>query len=365
MYISAQSNAQTNFPWESPLKIAWSTDGTVFSNESIFQDSSGVPSAIRWRGDTLVCAFQWFRAPLGSLTWDKVAVKFSYDNGATWTVPEPIVVNGLPPGYQRPFDPTLARLNGDSVRIYFSSSLGMPPMGLDSTVNTYSALSTDGINYSFEPGARFDHPTNKAIDPAVLFFNGMWHYSCPAGPPQAGAYHATSFNGLQFLQQPDFPSDPLHNWTGNMLYESNSVMKFYGCGQNIWHNSTTDGFTWAGYINTNLLGGDPTAVKISPNNYLIIFVGPPNPTGTSELTPWLLPGIYPQPVTDYFTIQNPGSDTFDYTIYDISGRIISTGAGKKESKISAGGLKNGMYFIELKNKTGRIHLLRFIKQSPN
>ena len=43
-----------NFPWERPLKIAWSPDGITFGTPTIFQDSSGVPSVIKWKGDTLI-----------------------------------------------------------------------------------------------------------------------------------------------------------------------------------------------------------------------------------------------------------------------------------------------------------------------
>ncbi|MEK9137377.1 MAG: hypothetical protein AAB393_09655, partial [Bacteroidota bacterium] len=75
-------------PWNNPLKIA-SSDGRIFTPPTTFQDSSGVPSAIRWKGDTLICAFQWFRQPVGSPTWDRVAVKFSYDAGVHWTDPTP------------------------------------------------------------------------------------------------------------------------------------------------------------------------------------------------------------------------------------------------------------------------------------
>ncbi|MBK8587442.1 MAG: hypothetical protein IPN88_19395 [Bacteroidetes bacterium] len=58
----------------------------------------------------------------------------------------------------------------DSVRNLFSSSDGFPIGGLDSTVNTYSALSVDEINYTFEPDARVDEPTNRVIDPASSIF---------------------------------------------------------------------------------------------------------------------------------------------------------------------------------------------------
>ncbi|MDQ3051188.1 MAG: T9SS type A sorting domain-containing protein [Bacteroidota bacterium] len=360
-FLKLQVNAQTNPPWERPLKIAWSVDGTFFTNETIFQDSSGVPSAIRWKGDTIVCVFQWFRAPVGSLTWDRVAVKFSYDAGVTWTMPVPVVVNGLPVNYQRPFDPTLSRISSNSIRIYFSSSDGLPPMGLDSTVNTYSAISSDGINYAFEPGARFDHPTNKAIDPAVLFFNGLWHYTCPIGPPQAGAYHAISTDGLSFIQQPDLPSDSAHNWTGNLLYESNSLMKFYGSGSAIWHNSTQDGFTYNGYVATNLTGGDPTAVKIAPTNYFMIYTGPPYITVLGEPVNKDTIFIFPNPVNESLSLSHPFTAASEFVIYDASGKPVKTGKLSMHNLIEVQELSAGWHLLGVKLPDGSYSYFRFIK----
>src|SRR5678815_2963939 len=108
LLIPFSVKSQGSPPWERPLKICYGTDGITFGPAQIFQDSSGVPSAIKLPNGDLVCAFQWFRAPQGSLTWDRVAVKFSYDDGATWTTPVPIEIPDLPVNYQRPFDPTLA-----------------------------------------------------------------------------------------------------------------------------------------------------------------------------------------------------------------------------------------------------------------
>ncbi len=169
LFTAISSYCQGNPPWNNPLYIAWSSDGITFNTPTVFQDSSGVPSVIKWKGDTLVAVFQWFRQPNPSPTWDRVAVKFSYDNGLSWTQPTPIVINGLPANYQRPFDPTLTVFNSDSLRLYFSSSNGTPMGGLDSTVNTYSAKSSDGINFYFESGERVDQPSNRVIDPAIIF----------------------------------------------------------------------------------------------------------------------------------------------------------------------------------------------------
>lgn len=267
------------FPYERPLKISWSNDGITFNNTSIFQDSSGVPSVIRWKGDTLACVFQWFRLPKNSPSWDKVAVKFSYNAGQTWTEPKPITVNGLPAQYQRPFDPTLVVINKDSLRIYFSSSNGMPIGGLNELVNTYSAVSTDGIAYTFEPNPRFDDSTKPVIDPAVIYFNGMWHYSAPSGAPQEGTFHAISSNGLDFSYKGKYSSDNQHNWTGNFMLNSPNELRFYGSGPSIWYNTSADGTIWKGYVNTNLIGGDPSITRLADNKYVAIYVGEPYNSG--------------------------------------------------------------------------------------
>lgn len=265
-------------PWRSPLMIATSGDGVTFDPPVMFQDSAGVPSAIRWHGDTLICVFQWFRQPINSPTWDRVAVKYSYDNGANWTSPQPIVVHNLPAGYQRPFDPTLVLTQSDSLRIYYSSSDGIPPPGQDSTINTYSAISADGLNYYFEPGPRVDHPASRVIDPAVIYFNNSWHYLSPIGAPQAGAFHYLSPDGLNFSIVQNIGSDSAHNWTGNYVVNAANDLRFYGCGgASIWFNSSPNGGEWTGYTNTNMHGGDPTVVKLFSGTYVIVYVAPPAP----------------------------------------------------------------------------------------
>jgi len=337
-------------PWNSPLRITWSTDGKIFDPPQLFQDSAGVPSLIRWHGDTLIAAFQWFRQPNPSPTWDQVATKFSYDHGLTWSQPTPIVINGLPPGFQRPFDPTLTVFNKDSIRIYFSSSKGKPMPGQDSIINTYSAKSGDGIHFYFEPNPRVDEPVNRVIDPAVIYFNTGWHYLAPVGAPQQGAFHYVSPNGLNFSAVPIIPSDNTHNWTGNYMLESSTELRFYGCGQNIWYNASPNGGLWSGYVNTNILGGDPTVLKVSNNNYVMVYVGPPLITGLDAEHPVNKPfQIYPNPASDNITViaEKDGSRP-PYFILDAAGRIIKEGhLQAAETKIHVADLPTGIYTIRL------------------
>jgi Secretion system C-terminal sorting domain len=357
-----QSIAQT-FPWQQPLNIAWSTDGITFNTPSVFQDSAGVPSVIRWKGDTLIATFQWFRQPNPSPTWDRVAVKFSYDNGLNWTTPTPITISGMPSGYQRPFDPTLIAMGNDSVRIYFSSSATMPAV-LDSTIDTHSAVSTDGVNYTFELNPRVNVLNNRVIDPAVIYFKSSYHYSSPIGSPQQGSYHYVSPDGVNFTAVPNIPSDNFHNWTGNFMVKDTSELRFYGAGSaGIWYNHSSNAGVWNGYVNTNIQGGDPTVLRVDTNNYLMIFVGAPYPTAINEnsnLDDSFY--IYPNPTKDLVNIHFKETITSEtiLQLYDISGKRISTfpvhenDGITKSTTINLEQFESNVYLLNVNGKTSRI-----------
>lgn len=336
-YVQAQ-------PWLNPLLIATSTDGTTFGPAQIFQDSSGVPSVIRLNSGTLIAAFQWFPAPLSGPGWDSVAIKMSTNNGGSWSSPISANFTGIPGGYQRPFDPTLVETDSGQIRMFFSCRPA--GFGLDSLVDTYSAISNDGINYIFENNARFDDLNDPVIDPACTKFNGTWHYTAPIGAPQDGAYHATSSDGLTFIQQADISSDMTHNWTGNLMVDSNE-MKFYGCGSTIWWNATTDGTTWNGYTNTNIVaGGDPSVVKLLDGTYIMIYVGAPGWTaveenGTTNIT------IYPNPSKDMIYINGIITENFFANIFDIQGKLILTNKNMQNNSVDISSLANGIYFLEI------------------
>ena len=360
LLISGISGFGQSPPWENPLKMAWSSDGKTFGKAAIFQDSSGVPSAIRWKGDTLICAFQWFRLPNPSPSWDRVAVKFSYDNGIRWTTPVPIKITGFPGNYQRPFDPALTVFGKDSLRICFSSSVGMPAGGMDASINTYSARSADGVNYIFEPGPRVDVATNRVIDPSVIWFKNSWHYLAPVGAPQQGAYHFLSPDGLNFVAAPIIPSDNIHNWTGNYMIENESELRFYGSGPFIWFNSSPNGGTWNGFVSTNIQGGDPTVIKVSSDNYLIIYVGKPYSSGTNYLRNNSPVKIYPNPVTDVLML-NSEYQYKSYRIFNPEGKLMAEG-NLNGNKIQTGSLVKGIYFLEITGSGEKQKFIKFIKE---
>jgi len=326
-----------------PLSIASSTDGSKFTNSTIFQDSSGVPCVIRWKGDTLICAFQWFRQPVGSVSWDRVAIKYSYDNGKNWTEPSPIIVMDMPGTYQRPFDPTLAVFAKDSIRIYFSSTNKAVMGGLDSLVNTYSAKSADGLNFTFEPNPRVDVADKAVIDPAVVYFKSGWHYTAPVGAPQEGAHHYVSPDGLHFSAVPVIPSDNIHNWTGNLMVNNDSEIRFYGSGSNIWFNSTANGGLWKGFINTNIKGGYPSVIQLDNGNYLMIYVGKPNVNATVNEQDFSSTIIYPNPADKMIQLKTSLNIYSSYEIRTLNGSLIKKGFLDNINEIEIEELLNGYY----------------------
>ena len=354
MHLNA--NAQTG-PWQSPLKIAYSTDGTNFNNHQIFQDSSGVPSLAMDSNGVLICAFQWFPAPFQGQYWDSIAVKFSYDNGINWTNPFHCIFSGMPANFKRPFDPTIVYTDNGQYRMYFSSGPS-GTMTLDTSVNTYSAVSSDGIHYTFEIGARYDDNTRPVIDPAVVKFNGIWHYTAPRGAPQDGAFHCTSANGINFTPLSNINSDATHNWTGNLMTDNN-VMRFYGGGQNIWFSTTSDGNNWSGYNLTNVNnGGDPAVFKVANNNYIMVYVGAPS-TNIEEANVINF-SVFPNPATDKIYIKSKPNTLIK--IYNSIGSNIMVEELKKEnSEINITNLPVGIYYIITESDEDRF-VSRIIKK---
>ena len=344
-------------PWKNPLKICRSTNGSVFTNIQTFQDSSGVPNVIKLPSGVLISAFQWFRQPVGSLSWDRVAVKFSSDIGINWTQPQPIVVNGLPSDFTRPFDPTLAVTDNGRIRIFFSDGLALV---LDTSINTYSAISDDGINFTLEPGIRFTMPDRPVVDPAVIKFRNLWHLINPvSNMTSGGAFHNISGDGLNFTRVADIPSDNSHSWIGNYMIKDTNELRFYGSGMGIWYASSPNGGEWSDYINTNIIGGDPSVLKISDTNYIMIYTGPPYTTTvytvSGSVFDFHLFQNYPNPFNPVTNLEFGISDLgfVSLRVYDPAGKEVkilvneNLSAGNYKIEFDGSDLPSGIYFYKL------------------
>lgn len=254
-------------PWTLDLKLAVGATPDAFGAPAPFVAQAGVVSLAKRVNGQLIALFQWF--PFGDpASFDQVAASFSSDGGRTWTTPKTCTFTGLPAGSQRPFDPTVTVKEDGGLRVYFTSNVNGSATGF------YSATSTDGLAWTFEPGARFT-PTRGTVDCAVARWNGQWHLVSPIGAPSEGAYHAVSDDGLAFTRLADIPSVGGVNWTGNLVVV-HGALRFYGTpGSGLWFSSTADGATWSVPANVGVQGGDPAVVEAEPGRWLLIAAGPP------------------------------------------------------------------------------------------
>ncbi len=274
-------NRPTDGPWTRDLHFRWSKDGSTFSEAKTFVERSGVPSVIQDANGRLIAVFQWF--PEKNVeAFDKIAVMFSDDVGITWTKPKLIVVNGatwtsLQPSqqikagsYTRPYDPTIVQLADGRFRLYFTSN----PTGNKDRI-IYSAISDDAITYTLEAGERMNTADDVNYDVAVLLLGDTWHLTTPGPGGPGKAHHATSSDGLTFVEQALIGGDKSFNWTGNLVAYDKG-MRFYGSSRNgLWWAYSKDGKDWT---NPTLIqgggsqGGDPTVVQVADDRFLMIYV---------------------------------------------------------------------------------------------
>src|SRR6185503_7511953 len=116
-------------------------------------EGGGAPTIARLKDGRIMFAHQHFPQN-GRVNHDQMSVRFSSDEGRTWTAPAVIRVTGLPEGMPFAFDPTLVPLPDGRIRLYFTGNIRRESGGGSPAI--YSAISADGMNYACEPGVRFE-----------------------------------------------------------------------------------------------------------------------------------------------------------------------------------------------------------------
>ena len=287
-------------PWDQDVNVYRVATNGVAVHLGTFE-RAGVPTVTKFADGRLIAAHQYFPEN-NQADFDKVAVRFSSDEGRSWTPPAAIRIKGLPEGMRFPFDPTLVVLPDQSVRLYFTS---LPGRRSDqATPAIYSAISTNGLDYTFEQGVRFAVEGRPVIDCAVALHQKVFHLYCPdngagrapGGPPgqdrrepgdrpQAGVgYHAISTDGLHFARAADVRIEGRRQWLGNAQTDGREI-NFYGTGvDGVWTALSADGQTWSSLKTlTGLRAADPGAVTLADGSLLIIGTGPPRPGTPSAL----------------------------------------------------------------------------------
>jgi hypothetical protein len=176
-----------------------------------------------------------------------------------------------------PFDPTLVPLPDGRVRLYFTGNMGRT-FG-PSTPAIHSAISKDGVNYTYETGVRFGVEGRMVIDCAVALHNGTFHL---IAPDNDAGFHATSGDGLNFTRVADVTLPRENRWLGNMQSDAGQLV-FFGTGPGPWPATSSDGVSWKTAANAaRIPGADPGAVKLRDGSWLLVATGPPRPGTPSD-----------------------------------------------------------------------------------
>lgn len=281
-------------PWDQDIEVfRVPAEGTGGAPERIATfPRGGVATAARLADGRLAIAHQHFPEN-NRADFDKVAIRFSSDQGRTWSAFAVITVRGLPEGMRFPFDPTLVPLPDGRVRLYFTSRQLRSRTDLPAI---YSAISADAVDYTFEPGVRFAVEGRGVIDCAVTLHRGVFHLYAPDngtghpfdpgvdrrpedGRPQPGVgYHATSTDGLAFTRVADVRVPGRRNWLGDAKSEGDTIT-FFGTGEGgIWRATSRDGAEWT--LRDPVTGvrvADPGTVRLRDGALLVAGTGAPRP----------------------------------------------------------------------------------------
>jgi hypothetical protein len=258
-------------------------------------ERAGVPTVARLRDGRLIAAYQSF--PQDDRNFDRVAVRFSPDDGRTWSAARPIAVEGMDAGLARPFDPTLVPLPDGRVRLYFTSNRS--PNFRRSVPAIYSAVSQNGVHYVFEPGMRFAVEGRVVIDCAVALHEGVFHLVVPNNgdartfmdpprigqpPPGGSGYYATSRDGLRFERERDVALASTRNrWLGALASNAGQLV-FFGTGPGPWPVHAAGSTRWEPVESpVQVPGADPGVVRLRDGSWLVLATSPPRAGTPSAL----------------------------------------------------------------------------------
>ena len=158
-----------------------------------------------------------------------------------------------------------------------------------------------------------------------------------------------------------------------MIKDTNEL-RFYGSGMGIWYAYSPNGGEWSGYISTNVMGGDPSVLKLSDTNYLMIYTGPPYTTSVSSVSEnksdFYIYQNYPNPFNPVTNLEFGISDLgfVSLKVYDVLGNEVKTlanenkPAGRYTVTFDGSNLSSGIYFYKFNvnsfTETKRMILLK-------
>lgn len=191
---------------------------------------------------------------------EQIGLITSTDQGQTWSAKQNLTIANI--GDKTPVDLAPMVLDDGRIRLYYFDISKTMTEGLEKNT-IYSAVSTDGINFTQEEGARFTHA--NIFDPDVIKVGNSWRLY--AGSDQTTLV-ATSSDGLTFTYEGVAFSQ---GSVPNVVYE-NSLYYLFTAGIGI--STSSDGKTFTATSNRfdiGKLAADPGVAKIADGKYIMVY----------------------------------------------------------------------------------------------
>ena len=197
---------------------------------------------------------------------ERVGLITSEDDAQTWSEKRYINIEGV--GDKVPVDPAPYLLDNGQIRLYYfdiNEGRGFQGTG-DSTNKIYSAVSTDGVNFT-EEGVCFTKA--GVFDPDVIKVNDLWrlYVGDLAGNK---VISATSADGLNFVEEGTA-------YTGGAVpdvFFKNDTYYLYTAGIDISTSSDGASFTKTIYrfeSEIDMLTADPSVIELNDGTYVMLY----------------------------------------------------------------------------------------------
>ncbi len=250
--------------------ITFSDDGKTWKKGSLIRKSASVPDLIQLdkdlgkfkKGDLLVYFVDGasFTTP-GS---EELGIISSSDTGVTWTE------SGTTKFSNRTstggaVDPSVVQLADGSLRLYYfgPDSFGGDPAKETGKHKVYSARSTDAVNFTGEPGVRFE--MEKLTDPEVIYFNNKYFMYYSLG---LSSGLATSSDGLTFSAV-SITGGNVGGVPGALALDSG--VRLFGCRGGIQMGFASDGINFKSDGMIDIQACDPAAIKLANGKYALLY----------------------------------------------------------------------------------------------
>ncbi len=270
-------------PWEGSISLYSSDNGLDFGfNGTLLFKNAAVPHILKTIDGDLIATFQYFYDKDTDEVIENGIMHYSIssDNGETWSDAEKLILEDLPevcgcptpdnPSMQSAVDPTLAQLEDASFRIYFT---------YHAVEDDYSMTSTaiaDEIDEAFVyEGKIFENEDTYLLDPAVVYYDGLWHYYNSSNgyndgtPEEYVNIHATSEDGQTFELEENINFSI--GFLGGAVAMEDGI-RFYGAGgvDGTLSAFSTDGYEWEEDNVPRYPGSDPGVVQLDDGSFLML-----------------------------------------------------------------------------------------------